>query len=320
MEKELIKYEDQIYAQVTDNITLLTKALAESQNMIADLKAITVEKSRVISKLECENENNNKAVEQLNKELQSKNQVLGESEADRMLMSEMKINALRLADLINDEQEKHRQLIEGKTAFENEKKALVSENEKLKSNLENAREKYTECDRALNKAVVDNRKAINEKEEKIKKLMSKIGELESENNDLSIINKELEKEKNQMSDTICGQQEKLDKLKELNDTLEVLKKDKKWLIDYAKSTDEKVKKYYTGDKKALDDHRNWLCNMSKDDDFKKFFGDDSCENYNQDYSNAKVDEANAADNKNESDNSQNQKEKSNTKIERGHEE
>lgn len=281
MNKELIKYEDQIYGQVTDNITLLTKALAESQNMITDLKAIAEEKNRAISQLENDNENNKKLAEELNEELQNKRQALEAIETDRAMLAEMKINALKLSELINDEKEKIEQLDIEKAEYKEAKDALVSENEKLKSDLEGEQKKYSKLEQEYNKSVVKCRNDIEKKNEEINTFMSKIDKLEGDKKGLEydknvLIQKvdKLEKEINILSDP--NQNEKCKSLKNdlnnLQGTIENLQNDIKWLIGYAKATDDKVKKFYKGDKNDLNEHNNWLCNKLKDNNFIKFFG------------------------------------------------
>lgn len=283
MDNQLMKYEDQIFGQVTDNITLFTKALAESQNMIVDLKAIAEEKSRVISRLEYENENNKNMIEQISQELKSKCQVIEEFEDDQALMSEMKLNALKLAGLLNDENEKINQLETEKAEYKTAKEVLVSENEKLKCNLDSEKKKYSDLEREHNKSVVDFRnkieelnKTINEYKLTIDKLKCDKEYLEEENKELNIKVENLNEKINILSDP--SQNEKCkdlqDELNNLRKTVNSLQNDINWLKGYAKATDDKVKRFYNGNKTDLDKHNDWLCNQPKDKDFIRFFGND----------------------------------------------
>lgn len=300
VDKELYKFEDQIYAQVTDNITAYIKSYADSQSMISDLKAISVEKNKYISQLESENHNYSEIVDNLKKVLVEKKQELKEAEEDLQLLNEIKSDSLKLSVLINDEQEKIKQLEIEKQEYEEARKKIVDENERLKSNLKAKEKALSDCQHNFDSEVVNHRKDCDEKEkiisEKDKVITSLNVQIEELNADTDKLNEENESLKRKI-----GKMEA--EIKELSDECEAHKSDKHdeelqaaikkisdlqsdvdWLIGYAKATDEKVRKYFRGDTSDLNGHNKWLCNQPKDQQFKRLFGisNDNDENYVRD--------------------------------------
>lgn len=285
MDKELLKLEEQIYSQCADNISGVMKALTDSRDMISDLKAIADEKDRVIARLENENESNKEKAERLSGELKDKTAEIERMSGDRALFEKMKVGSLELAELINDEREKTAQLDNEIKKYAEAKEKILSENEKLKNDLLKARNEIIKNKQALDKETVAVRNKdgeIDELNKKIKELKKKNADLEKENEKLGNKNLELvdqnsdleerKSELEQQLQTLSGERDSdADKIRRLSGEIAGLRKDIDWLTNYAKGTDDKVKKFFRDDKQPLTEHNNWLCNRPKDDTYKKFF-------------------------------------------------
>lgn len=284
MDKELIKFEDQIYAQVSDNITLFEKSLADSQNMINDLKSIAEEKNRIIDGLENEKKNNNEKISQLESELEQKNAELDKSRSDMDRLENLKVDALKLAELVNETENRKAELDTKIAYYQELSDNLVSENKRLKSELEKETNNRKEYERKLNIEVVAHRddtdklngiiKGLNDK---INKLTGEIDELNGEIDKLEEKNEQLNGEKSSFEEEIADKDTEIKRLTLEHDIsqkmIKSLKGDIQWLIGYAKDLDRKVMNSYQGNKQELDEHNRWLCNDSKGEDFKKFFGE-----------------------------------------------
>ena len=64
----------------------------------------------------------------------------------------------------------------------------------------------------------------------------------------------------------------------LENEVNMLKSNLEWLVNYAKSTDNKVKEYFNGNTEELSKHNNWLVNMPKDEKYMELFGYNSEDN------------------------------------------
>ena len=101
MDRELLKFEEKFFSDVNDNITTYIQSLADSQNMISDLKNIATEKNKLISELESIKKANEKKISDLSDELENANEKLKEYEADIQKYRSLKVDAVTLVDLIN---------------------------------------------------------------------------------------------------------------------------------------------------------------------------------------------------------------------------
>ena len=291
MDKELFKYEDQIYAQLNDNITAYVKKFADVQNMVSDLKAIAEEKNRYVASLENENKEYLTKIEYLDSEAENNKKKLAEYEKEKAFFDDLKADSLNLAALIREENSKIEELAEKKQEYEEAKNEIVTLNQRLKSDLDKKTDEYIKLDQKYNSQVAEYRNKeqeidkknieiisinkekkglkdnIAELQEKIQKLENEKNKLIENNNDLKKQNDELSKKLSEASDN----NEFTEQMKQQIEEQKSLEKDIEWLKGYAKATDEKVKKYFQGDKRDLDAHNHYLLWEPKDDKYNKFF-------------------------------------------------
>ena len=289
MDKELLKFEDQIFGQISDNLTKLTKVLADSQNMISDLKLIADKKGNALTELE----SNNDKLEELNiilsSELKEKKSELESNKGELERLGKLKLDSLTLAQLIKDNKDLKKSLEDEKQEYVSKKEKLESDNEKLKTDIENEKKLKVKYEQALNNEIVKHNKAVNQ----VSELNKKIGDLEeqcknqeatissltedlnekdealkSSADKISLLNENVEKMKDYISPEVYNTE-----INEKSKKINSLEKDVEWLIGYAKGTDDKVRSYFGGKQEELNKHNNWLCNEPKDGVYKKFFGD-----------------------------------------------
>lgn len=282
MDKELLKFEDQIFGQISDNLTKLTKALADSQNMISDLKLIADKKGNALTELESDNDK----LEELNKilslNLEEKKSELESNKKELERLEELKLDSLTLAQLIKDNEELKKSLEDEKNEYVSKKEQLESENEKLKTDIEEEKKLKVEYEQKLNAETTKNRKLnkkIKDLEEQCKNQEATInsltekmddldGELSNSKSEISCLNNTIEEMKDYISP------EKLKNIiYEKDIIIQSLEGDVNWLIGYAKGTDDKVKSYFNGKQEELNKHNNWLCNEPKNEEYIKFFDD-----------------------------------------------
>ncbi len=281
MSSEILKFEDQIYSQVTDNLSALAKALADSQTMINDLKQIAEEKNKAISNAE------NAASEALLKLLNADNEIeklkseLEEAEANAGLYERLKTKSGKLADLIIAEQEKCKKYDDAVKLYDELSKDLKEENKRLTSALKSSQDDYNNCQQSLDGEIAAHRKDNKEKDSKIKSLEGQVEKLTSDKGDLAkklefsqniytqlktekeLLEGKLNKANDELT-TVNGELKSTEELlksskkeegllnehiKELESTntnqeINRLKEDIKWLRNYAAATDDKVKRYF----------------------------------------------------------------------------
>ena len=316
MNKELIQYEDHIYSQVSDTYSLITKTIADTQNMLDDLKAIAKEKDDMISSLE----NEKQSLEFENEKLQSDNKQqidkIAAYEKDMAFFENIKIDSVRLADLIVEKETELELLEKQKYEFEKDKLTILSENKKLKSDLDDKKrelsakqqdyDSYVNTQRNVEKELNNRIQKLTQDNyllsQKMKTVENEAKELKEQNNvaadeieELRGKNDELISQLQEMSNKLNGNKDDISgdnnsdmektvsENEELKKQIDELNKDVEWLVGYAKGTDRKIKSYFNSHKKELEEHHNWLCNKPKDETYKKFFesnSEDDSENKN----------------------------------------
>lgn len=294
MNKELSQFEEYIYSQVSDNFCGITKTLADSQSMIDDLRSISREKDAII--LNLENENQRLMLENQGLLCEKENQTkwIDSQKSDAEFFKNVKIDSVRLTELIQENELQNKQLTKDRANFENEKALLKSENQRLKSDLDEKKKDLSSKQQEFDSFVSDQRKredelnyTVKELSKENKSLKSKLEEAISCKNDLIEDNSRMEKKIDELTaQGASSSSEETNKpnppenssVEQENEMLKKeiteLKEDITWLKEYAKGTDRKIKSFYKNQRKDLDDHHDWLCNKPKDDMFKKFFSDD----------------------------------------------
>ena len=194
-----------------------------------------------------------------------------------------------LAQLIEENKELKKSLEDKKQEYVSKKEKLESDNEKLKTDIENEKKLKVKYEQALNNEIVKHNKAVNQ----VSELNEKIGDLKeqckNQETTISSLTKDLKKKDEALkssADKISLLNENVKKMKSYTSPEELknkinekdiiiksLEEDVKWLIGYAKGTDDKVRGYFGGSQEELNKHNNWLCNEPKDGTYKKFFGD-----------------------------------------------
>lgn len=289
MDKELLKFEDQIFGQISDNLTKLTKALADSQNMISDLKLIADKKGSALTELESDNDKLEELNKKLSSKLKEKKSELESNKGELERLEKLKLDSLTLAQLIQENEKLKKSLEDEKNEYVSKKEQLESENKKLKTDIKDEKKDKIKFKQELDEEIVEHKKAVDE----VSKLNEKIRDLEEQckNQEATInsLKEDLEKKDEDLkcnADEIRRLNESNEKMKdyisrevyntEINkksEKINSLEKDVEWLIGYAKGTDDKVRSYFDGKQEELNKHNNWLCNEPKDGVYKKFFGD-----------------------------------------------
>lgn len=286
MDKELLKFEDQIFGQISDNLTKLTKALADSQNMVSDLKLIADKKGNALTELESDNDKLEELNKILSSDLDEKKSELESNRGELERLEKLKLDSLTLAQLIQENEKLKKLLEDEKNEYESKKEQLESENKILKTDIKNKKKLIVEYDQKLNEEITNHRDEVSKLNEKIEGLEEQCENQETTINSLKEDLKKKDEDLKCNADEIRRLNESNEKMKdyisreeynteinEKSEKINSLEKDVEWLIGYAKGTDDKVRSYFGGKQEELNKHNNWLCNEPKDGVYKKFFGD-----------------------------------------------
>ncbi|MBQ7008826.1 MAG: hypothetical protein IJN05_06375 [Ruminococcus sp.] len=302
MDKELKKFEQHIYSQVSDSFRQMAQTMAETGSMLDDLKAVAAEKDSIISELNEEINSLKSRNEQLQTSVNAQSEKIADYEKNIVFFEQVKIDSVKLADLIRKEEDAINSLDEEKHKLIEIENKYLTENERLKSDNGNLKRQLNSKQHEFDEAVASNRIVVQEKDNKIgfleqdkddltKKLTAAESQLEKHEAKNKKLKEEIEKSKeeiselkkqlrelsekaddkdNEQSDEVSAETEKLIyENDELNIQVDKLKQDVQWLIGYAKGIDGKIKNYFKNQKNELEAHHNWLCNKPKDETYKR---------------------------------------------------
>lgn len=276
MDRELLKFEEKFFSDVNDNITTYIQSLADSQNMISDLKNIATEKNKLISELESIKKANEKKISDLSDELENANEKLKEYEADIQKYRSLKVDAVTLVDLINQNEIKSKELEDQRNEYLELKEKLENDNFELNSKLDRKEKEYQKAMKELDKKEVDRKELegkLDQKNKDIEKLQDDYNELSDKSIELISSLKDAEEKIDSLNNQLEEKNSDYASYKiDAESRISKLEEEKEWLIGYAKGTDEKILNYKRGNKSDLEGHANWLMNEIKDDSFTRFFG------------------------------------------------
>lgn len=293
---------DETQKNLNEGIAKLNKA-KESFNDFYDIYTILFSE---IKEQEINIESMTKEVTDLRNAIKEKDKYISSFETRDKVYQNFEIEAVKVAKLLEQYQDKYLELEEREETFEKEKQKINNEKEDLQKEVEeqkikvnNLNQQYSDARKSIDVAMGEKRSL----EEEIKNLNNILGnkekDIENKNQEIKTCKNQLEEKKREIEDLKNQQEDKINKIKgdennkinelqgqiqqveqkeekEIEKLKEQIKeKEKKieWYKNYAIGVDEKIIHYFEGQKGDLESHNKYLNDPSQWENHREHFPD-----------------------------------------------